>query len=264
MVAEVVVEDVYVDYRGQRVLSKVNLTFRGAGLIQVMGPNGAGKTTLLRVILGLIKPQHGRVVVNGVDVTGRPQRAGRMIGYVPQLAILDRHYPLTVLEFVELELLLRHRMWPRLSNKETREKAARVLRAVGLDESVWSKRLVELSGGQLQRSMIARALVHDPPILVLDEPLSAVDPVGKHEISRLIARLAEKKLVILTSHDPLLLLENTSMIVLLNRAVIAAGKPEDVLREDVLRRVYGEAVIYIESYYIPDWHMAKSTSLDFS
>ncbi len=224
----------------------------------MIGPNGAGKTTLLRVILGLVKPRRGRVVVNGVDVTGRPQQAGRMIGYVPQLTMLDQHYPLNVLEFVELELLLRHRRWPRLSNKETREKAARVLRVVGLDESVWSKRLVELSGGQLQRSMIARALVHDPPILVLDEPLSSVDPVGKHEISRLIARLAEKKLVILTSHDPLLLLENTNVIVLLNKAVVAAGKPEDVLRKDVLRRVYGEAITYVENYYIPDQHMVRS------
>ncbi len=258
MTVEIVVENVYVDYRGQRVLSRVNLVFKGAGLVQVIGPNGAGKTTLLRVILGLIKPRHGRVVVNGVDVTGKPQKAGKMIGYVPQLTAFGQHYPLTVLEFVELELLLRHKRWPRLSDREARKRATSVLKVVGLDESVWSKKLAELSGGQLQRSMIARALVHDPPILVLDEPLSSVDPAGKHEISRLIARLAEKKLVILTSHDPFLLLKNTNMIVLLNRGVIAAGKPEDVLREEVLRRVYGEAVAYIESYYIPDQHMVRS------
>ena len=107
----------------------------------------------------------------------------------------------------------------------------------------------------MQRVLIARALVHDPQILLMDEPLSAVDPRGRAELARLIGGLGEEKLVIVTSHDPALLLEYTRSIILLNRRVVAVGPPSELLRIELLRKVYGGAAIILEPHvHICDSH----------
>jgi zinc/manganese transport system ATP-binding protein len=129
------------------------------------------------------------------------------------------------------------------------------LRAVGLQPDAWFKPLRSLSGGQRQRAFIARALVHDPPILLMDEPFSAVDPRGRVELAELIASLARSRLVVVTSHDPMLLLEYTDLIVLVNRRLVAVGDPHTVLREDVLAEVYGAAILRVRDHvHISDEH----------
>jgi zinc/manganese transport system ATP-binding protein len=156
-----------------------------------------------------------------------------------------RESPVTPYDLVSSALVLRRR-WPRLRvNPEEAKLVEEALEAVGLPRSVWRLRLGELSGGQLQRVLLARALVHRPPILLLDEPLSAIDPRGRAELAKLIGDLGEEKLVIVTSHDPVLLLRYTKGVVLLNRKVVAAGPPEEVLRLDMLRKVYGAAVLEV-------------------
>ncbi len=255
---EVRLEDVDAGYGGEVVLRGVNLVLRGPGLIQVLGPNGAGKTTLLRVMLGLLRPMRGRVLVNGVDVTGRPELAGRFAGYVPQLEPGSRHFPLTAWEVVETECLVRCRRWPRLiADAEARRSAEEALERVGLPREAWGRPLHRLSGGQRQRVLIARALVHRPRLLVMDEPLSAVDPAGKREIARLIESLAEESLVVMTSHDPMLLLHRTDAIVLVNRGIVAYGAPSEVLRAEILEKVYGAALVEVERHlHIVDEHAA--------
>ncbi len=246
---------VTVGYGGEPVLRGVRLVLRGPGLVQILGPNGAGKTTLLKTMLGLIKPMEGRVFINGEDVTGRPERAGRHVGYVPQLAAAARSFPITAWELVETECLLRCARWPRLPFDELRGRVQKVLERVGLPREAWRMPLWSLSGGQRQRVLIARALVHDPEILVMDEPLSAVDPVGKAELASLVGRLGSRHLVVVTSHDPMLLLPYTTMVVLVNRGIVAAGEPGEVLRPEVLSKVYGGAVIHVqEHYHIADEH----------
>ncbi len=245
-----------VTYGRETVLEVEKLRFEGPGLYQLLGPNGAGKTTLLRVIAGLVKPAQGEVIVNGVRVEGRPELAGRYIGYVPQVEHIGRpEFPATPFDVVASALLLR-KPWPRLKTPGwARRRVEEVLREVGLPEEAWWKNLSELSGGQLQRVLIARALVHQPRILLLDEPLSAVDPRGRAELARLIGGLGEDKLVIVSSHDPSLLLEYTRSIVLLNRRVVAAGKPEEVMRVELLRKVYGGAALVLEPHvHICDSH----------
>ncbi len=246
-----------VGYGNEIILENVDLEFRGPGLIQILGPNGAGKTTLLRTILGLIKPLKGKVYINDIDVTGSPGRAGSNIGYVPQLFITGHNpYPVTAWEFIESSLLL-HRRWPRLFiSLSDRGRIEYILKRVGLPREAWHKSLWNLSGGQRQRVLIARALIHDPRILVMDEPLSAVDPAGRAELAELIGLLAKEKLVVVTSHDPMLLLKYTNMVVLLNRRLYMYGRPEEVLTLENTRRIYGEAAIPVKEHvHISDAHI---------
>lgn len=255
---EVKVVDLTVGYGAEIVLEDMNLEFKGHGIVQVLGPNGAGKTTLLKSILGLIKPIKGRIYINGVDVTGSPEKAGVHVGYVPQIfSPSTTTYPVTPWELVESSLLLYRKQWPRLlAGRYAKRRVEEVLRLVGLPEEVWDKSIWELSGGQRQRVLIARALVHDPPILVMDEPLVSVDPAGRVGIAVLIGLLSEKKLIITSSHDPMLLLPYTKQIVMLNRRIYIVGKPEEVLTLENARKIYGESAIFVrEHVHISDAHI---------
>lgn len=243
---ELIAEDLTVGYDGEAIIDGFSSSFRGPGLVQVLGPNGSGKTTLLRALLGILRPFKGRILVNGEDVTGRPEKAGAFMGYVPQYFVPEQHYPMTAWELVMNSCLLHVRRWPRLGlGKRCRQLAKRALEVVDLAPEEWHKGFWELSGGQRQRVLIARALVHDPPILVMDEPLSAVDPQGRVELARYIGSLASSKLVIVTSHDPTLMLPHTDAIVLLNRSYYVIGRPDEVLTLEKLRKVYGEAALKV-------------------
>ncbi len=250
------VEDLTIVLGGEEIFRNLSLTFEGPGLIQIIGPNGAGKTTLLRAILGLVKPVSGRVIVDGEDLTAKPEEVGKRVGYVPQIAPTDVKIPVTAREFVLNSLLLHTKRFPRVfvSGEDIR-RVDDALRSVDLEEGRWDRRLFELSGGERQRVLLARALVYDPPILLLDEPLSAVDPLGKVELAEMIGGLAKEKLILVTSHDPILLLPYTDRIVLLNRNYYAIGRPEEILRIEVLKEVYGESAVLLEEHvHISDEH----------
>ena len=251
---KLVVDKITVVLGSEVVLEDVEFEVSGPGLMQVLGPNGAGKTTLFNTILGLLRPVKGCILIDGLDVTGNPRLAGKYVGYVQQFAGLGLENPITALELVAGAYLLRQQKPPRLFRRKTAlRRALKVLKKVGLDEHVSNKPLVQLSGGQRQRVFIARALVFDPPVLIMDEPFSAVDPQGRVELAKMIGELAKEKLVIISSHDPTLLVEYTSKVLLLNRRVIAFGEPEEVLKEDILRKVYGGAVlVYATHVHISD------------
>ncbi len=245
------VRDVDVVFNGEYILKGLNLCFDG-GLYQIIGPNGSGKTTLLRTILGLIKPKKGKILLKGEDITGKPEKASYRVGYVPQLS-KDFDLPVTAFEVVLDSLLLHRKRFPRFASNEDVERVREVLNLVRLRE--WDKPLNELSGGQIQRVLLARALVYDPEVLLLDEPLSAIDPVGKVEFVELIGELSKGKLVLITSHDPMLFLKHTKEIVVLNRTFYRVGRPDEVLTLEVLREVYGESAIKVEDHvHISDAH----------
>lgn len=251
-----IIKDLTVGYGRYIVLEKLTVMHKGPGLIQVLGPNGAGKTTLLKTILGLIKPLKGKVIINDEDVTGDPSRAGKYIGYVPQTtAFMKSHYPLTLIEFIECCYALR-KHWPRLFiNKGEKKSIEKVLEIVGLSRDVWNKCFWDLSGGEKQRGYIARALIGDPPILLMDEPFSNIDPSGKVELAEIIGKLSREKLIIVTSHDPMLLLKYTTKVLLLNKKFYVYGPPDKVLRKDFAEKIYGKAVLEIrEHLHIIDSH----------
>ncbi len=245
------VKGITVKYGSETILEKLFFKHQGNGLIQILGPNGAGKSTLLKTILGLLKPVEGRIIVNNVDVTGKPGIVGKYVGYVPQItgaSMID--YPLTLYELVACCYVLKKK-WPRirLSHRE-HELVSKILEELGLPRDRWGRRVSELSGGERQRGYIARALVNDPPILLMDEPFSNIDPEGRVDIAEKIVMLSRKKLIIVTSHDPTYLLPYTDKILLLNRRTFFYGRPEDVLKKDIVKKIYGEAFVIVDEKHI--------------
>jgi len=250
------VSGITVGYGKEIILEKLSFSFEGPGLIQILGPNGAGKSTLLKTIIGLIKPIEGHIVINNEDVTGDPRRAGKYVGYVPQVtSIQETYYPVTLKELVECCYLLKKK-WPRLYISKDEEKMIEdALLFVGLPRSVWNKCFWDLSGGQKQRGYIARALVSNPDILLMDEPFSNIDPNGKMDLAERISRLSKRKLIIVTSHDPMLLLKYTNKILLLNRRIYIYGDPHEVLSKEVAEKIYGKALIEVKEHlHIIDSH----------
>lgn len=171
---------------GKSILRDVSLDVRRGDFMAITGPNGGGKTTLLRIILGLLKPTRGSVAID----------KNLTIGYLPQKNMIDSHFPITVDEVVE-QGLLRVRS---LDREQKRSKAKRALELVGM-ESRASQPIGQLSGGQLQRTLFARAIVSDPQLLVLDEPLSYLDKKFEHKIYDILADLSKSTTILLVSHE---------------------------------------------------------------
>ncbi len=209
------------------VLRDVDLSIQRGEFIGIVGPSGSGKTTLLKAILGTIQPSHGSV-----------ERAdGLRIAYVPQVETVDWSFPVTVLE-VMVMTRSRGKWWPRITSVE-RQAAYDVLQRLGL-EGLANRHIRELSGGQQQRVFVARALFHEPDLLVLDEPTSGVDVSTRHEVLHLLADLHEAGTsIVLTTHDLNGLAAHLPRLVCLNGSVIADGAPKLVLTPEVLEATYG-------------------------
>jgi len=242
--------------RGEKkIIENFTAEFNGPGLIQVIGPNGAGKTTLFLTILGLLKPAGGRILINNKDVTGSTQKLKGIVAYLPQRFEIPRNLPLTVFEFMEYYIRLNSK-WPRiLRRKLSYENIMNALKLVGLEEQLWSSKISKLSGGQFQRLMIARTLTLDTSIVILDEPLSNIDPEGRKMMADLFGKISREKLLILSSHDPMLLMPYTSKILALGGGQTYYGAPQDVVTKGILNKIYGECLIEVKDHiHIADWH----------
>jgi len=242
---------------GEPLVKDINVSLPERCLLQVLGPNGSGKTTFLKTVLGLLKPLSGKIYFKGVDITSKPDVVSKVFGYVPQIFTPTYFpYPVTVREFVETAYMLYRSGWPRIrASKSVEDKIRSVLELVGLDKSLWDKNIWKLSGGQRQRALIARALVYEPEILVLDEPLAPVDPSGRASIAELIGNLTKQVTVIVSSHDPTILLRYTSHVLLLGNGFYFFGSPDEVLRSEVLKVVYGDLAYAMDKHiHIYDHH----------
>jgi zinc transport system ATP-binding protein len=199
-------------------LDDVDLTIRPGEILTLIGPNGAGKSTLVRLVLGVLRPDRGRV----------ERRATLSIAYVPQRLAIDASLPLTVDRFLDL---------PR---RHSRGEKRAVLADVDLAD-VEDQELETLSGGQFQRVLLARALLAEPDLLVLDEPAQNIDYRGQLELYDLIAELRGSRgcAVLLVSHDLHLVMRATDRVVCLNRHVCCAGAPETVGADPVYAELFG-------------------------
>ena len=236
-------EDVWVYYNDDPVLEGVSLSLIGNDFLGIIGPNGGGKTTLLRVILGLVTPDRGRVLVLGRP----PGKTRKEIGYVPQHNLFDRDFPVSVWEVVLMGRYGRAGLLGRYSN-EDRKAAEEALRMVGMLD--FRKRQIgKLSGGELQRVFIARALAAEPRILLLDEPTASVDPTMQAEFYELLARLKEKMTIVLVSHDISAVSIYVDKIACLNRRLFYHGSKE--IGPEVLESTYKCPVQMIAHGTIP-------------
>jgi zinc transport system ATP-binding protein len=201
------------------ILDRINLDIGRGEIVTVIGPNGAGKTSLVRVLLGVEKPTSGTV----------QRQPGLVVGYVPQRFDIDRAIPMTVERFLML-------------SSELKDHAARTeaLRAVGAPQ-LSDRPFGELSGGELQRVLIARALLRTPGLLVLDEPVRGVDFQGEAELYQLISNLrAERNIgVLLVSHDLHIVMAQSDRVICINRHVCCSGVPDTVAQHPEYARLFG-------------------------
>lgn len=201
-------------YDGQTVLSGVDLTVYRRDFLGIIGPNGGGKTTLVRLILGLMEPSAGTITLHGPD--GRPVGRLRM-GYLPQRNDIDRKFPLTVYDTVLSGLMGEVGVWGRYKPRH-HEAVRQTLTRMGL-EGMESRPLGELSGGQLQRTLLGRALVARPDVLILDEPDTYLDRRHEARLYDLLEEANRECAVILVSHDIGVVLQNVRSIACVNRTL---------------------------------------------
>jgi len=222
--------DLSFSYGDEPVLRAVNLEVNAGELVGFIGPSGAGKTTLLRILLGEVSPTSGRI-----EYTTAKSVA---IGYVPQLEASERNFPLTVEEMVLLGAAGYSSRRPWFSRGEQREALA-VLEQMGILH-LRGQRLNQLSGGQFQRALIARALMSKPNLLLLDEPTSGIDLRTRQQILDIVGELTnDGYTVMLTTHDLNWVAAHLPRIVCLNRTIVADGAPSEVLSSEVVRTTYG-------------------------
>ena len=225
---------VHFSYGRSVALEAVELTVRRGEFLGVIGPNGAGKTTLLRLLLGLLEPDAGEVRVLGVT----PEEARGRVGYVPQFARFDLDMPMRVEDVVLMGRLHARRFGPRW-RRDDRTAARRAMDVVELGELA-QRQIGSLSGGQLQRSLIARALAMEPELLLLDEPTASVDtPVGR-KLYQTLAGLTDRMTVVLVTHDVGVLSREVESVACLNRRLFYHGDEE--LGPELLEKTYGREV----------------------
>lgn len=183
--------DITKRWDGKTALADINFDVREGDFIAITGPNGGGKTTLLRILLRLLKPSEGTVTYYR---DGKPAKE-LSIGYLPQKNLIDSHFPITVREVIASGLI-----GEKLPKDEVKARVGEVTRLMGL-ESHSDASIGNLSGGQLQRALLGRAIISRPKVLVLDEPLSYVDKRFEHYIYDLVAELAKTTTLLLVSHE---------------------------------------------------------------
>jgi len=234
------VDDVTVTLSGRRVLDAVSFTVAPGEFVGLIGSNGAGKTTLLRVILGLQHELGGRVTISG-------EHDGSGIGYLPQKVLLDSDLPLRARDVVALGLDGAKLGIP-LPRAARRARVDEMLAAVGATEFA-DARVGLLSGGQQQRILIAHAIIGNPPLLLLDEPLANLDISSAQEIVELLARVCRERgiAVLLSAHDLNPLLQVMDRIVYLAGGRAVSGATEEVVQSAVLTRLYGRPVDVIRA-----------------
>ncbi len=212
-------DKVSVRYGRAEVLDKVSLALMPGEIVTILGPNGSGKTTLVRVLLGVVLASAGAV----------HKAVGLRIGYVPQRLAIDRSFPITVRRFLSLPL--------RVSDAQ----AVAALGRVGLAAEIGTAQLASLSGGQLQRVLLARALLSDPQVLILDEPTQGLDQRGEAGFYRLIedVRRETGAAILMVSHDLHVVMAASDRVICLNGHICCEGTPRVVSGAPEYRALFG-------------------------
>jgi manganese/zinc/iron transport system ATP- binding protein len=230
----ITVEDLTVAYRDEPVLWDVDVTVPEGTLMAIVGPNGAGKSTLIKTVLGLMAPSAGRVLIYGKPY---PQQR-HLVAYVPQRGSVDWDFPTNALDVV-LMGRYGHLGWIKRPGAGDRALALDALRKVGMEEFA-GRQISQLSGGQQQRVFLARALVQNAQIYLMDEPFQGVDATTEKAIVNVLRELKSAgHTVVVVHHDLETVPEYFDHVLLLNVRAIASGRVEDVFTPENLRLAYG-------------------------
>lgn len=227
-----------VNFGPVKVVDGVSFEIRQGSVCALIGPNGSGKTTLLKAILGLLPVESGDILIFGKHL----HSMRKMIGYVPQRFDFDRNFPITVREFLDIARQLHcQEHFPQVRILEK-------IKEVGLPPTVLDQHLGELSGGQLQRVLVAQAIINDPAILFLDEPASGIDIAGEATLFGIIEHLNRDHdtTVILVSHDIAMISGLVDSVVCINRKLLCYGPPRIALTERKIAEVFGDRDTYFE------------------
>ena len=227
-------ENIEKSYKGRKVVKSISISVKQGEIVGLLGPNGAGKTTSFYMIVGLIKPQLGRILLDDIDITSFPmyKRAQNGIGYLAQEASVFRKLSVedNILSVLQLS---------KLSKKEQKEKTDALLEEFGLTH-IRKSRGDLLSGGERRRTEIARALATNPKFLLLDEPFAGVDPVAVEDIQKIVAHLKKKNIgILITDHNVQETLAITDKTFLMfEGSILKAGTPEELAKDEMVRKVY--------------------------
>lgn len=217
-------------YNDEPILCEVNLPIEKGIFTGLVGPSGSGKTTLLKIILGLLKPWKGKVIFLG--------QALPRVGYVPQLETVDWSFPATVEEVVMMGRWKERLSFPFRFKKREDPLLLNILEKLGIGDLA-SHHIRDLSGGEQHRVFLARALISQPELLILDEPLAGVDLKTQHEILHFLDELNNEGItILLTTHDLISVAAHIPQVICFNHEVIAQGPPEEVFTREVLEQTY--------------------------
>ena len=228
-------------------LESVNFSIDKGKKVAVVGPNGGGKSTLFNAIAGLIPLTEGSLTIKGKS----PEDAKGTVSYVPQKDLMNWNFPLSVKQVVEMGLTNRNTIsiFPR---KKINNKIEKALEDVGLLEKI-NENIKSLSGGQLQRVLIARALAQDADILLLDEAFSAVDVGAQEDIMQLINNInLDGKTILIATHDVNNLEDKFDEVLCLNKHCCAYGDPSEVLTPEVVEEMYGSHSNLLNNLHLPN------------
>ena len=231
---KLIAEGIYKSYKGRKVVNEISIEVNKGEIVGLLGPNGAGKTTSFYMIVGLIKPDGGKISLNNNDITKFPMylRAQNGIGYLAQEASVFRK--LSIEDNIKAVLELTN-----LSKEEQNLKLESLLDEFQL-QKIRTSRGDLLSGGERRRTEIARALATDPKFVLLDEPFAGVDPIAVEDIQKIIFHLKKRKIgILITDHNVQETLAITDRTYLMFEGnILKSGKPEDLAKDELVRKVY--------------------------
>jgi len=228
------VDHVTIDIHGKRIIDDVSFWIPKGEFLCLSGPNGAGKSTLLKAVMGLIDVTSGTIRIGGEDVVAGHHK----VGYVPQRKAFDRDFPARAIDLIVAAM---RGKWPQRIRPDERERAKAALEKIGGARLI-DKPLAGLSGGETQRVFLARALVNDPSLLILDEPTAGVDARGRAELLDLMAQISrsDELAAILVTHNLAAVAQTAERIVYLEAGrVLCWGLPQELLGQESLTALAG-------------------------
>ncbi len=233
------IKNLFVKFDNKVILDDICMNIEKGEFVGIVGPNGAGKTTLLKSMLNLIKPASGSITIDGLDLKEYMNKKRGLIGYLPQHAIVNWNMPIRVIDAVLIEKIKPFGIFRKYEKSEI-EYATYWLELFGIKDKIYNY-IKELSGGQQQRVSLARCMIHNPEILILDEPNTAIDVVYNTKLYETLKKLShENKItIVMVSHDIGAITKYVDEVMCLNVKLHCHGKSNRIDFSKVLKEVYG-------------------------